>query len=149
MSDPPTSTPAPLDEDQIAAYVDGELSPEEAAAVEARLADDPDARAEVEDLRRMLRIVSDLPAVEPPPDFADRVVRKLRRARATRPEGPPLALLSLPFQVLSILVILVVAVLYMMAELDERPVSGPVRETPPAVRPATDAAPGGQRPVVP
>ncbi len=146
MSTPPTSTDAapPTDDALLAAYVDGELSPEAEAAVEARLRSDPAARAEVDELRKLVAVVSELPQVEPPEDFADRVVRKLRRARATPPESPALGLLVLTFQVLGILVILAVAALTMMAELDDRPIRGPVRETI-----APERAPGGPRPPAP
>ena len=50
-------------DERVSAYVDGELPPEEVARVEACLARDPEARAAVEDYRRLDRLVREL---EPP-----------------------------------------------------------------------------------
>ncbi len=140
----PTSNGPDLDDATLAAYVDGSLSPDEARAVAAKLADDPVARAEVEELRRMLRLVSELPEVAPSPEFTDRVMRKMRRMRAAAaPAGPGLGLAALAFQVLSILVILAVAAVYMMAQLEARPVGAPTRDVVPVPpRPGGEAAPG-------
>ena len=49
---------------ELTAYALGELAPAEAAAVEARLADDPAARAEVERVRRTARRLEDALAAE-------------------------------------------------------------------------------------
>lgn len=56
-------------ETRLNAYIDGELSPEEAARFEAELADDADAAAEAEALRNLLDQASALPReIEPPRD---------------------------------------------------------------------------------
>ena len=62
--------------DQLSAYVDGELTPEELAAVEAVLAQDPELRAELNAFKRLsneLRV-----------DEADRAVADVIRARLRR-----------------------------------------------------------------
>ena len=62
--------------DQLSAYVDGELTPEELAAVEAALAQDPELRAELNAFKRLsneLRV-----------DEADRAAADVIRARLRR-----------------------------------------------------------------
>ena len=105
----------------MTAYLDAELPAEEAEAFESMLADDPAARSELEDLRKVMQLVSSLPEVEAPPDFVDKVARRVRRRQLFSPDSALLGLVSLPFQVLSIVVILVAAGLYMMAQLESRP----------------------------
>jgi anti-sigma factor RsiW len=118
----------------MTAYLDDELSDDEARAFEARLADDPKARAEVEQLRRVMSLVQGLPEVQAPPDFAEKVARRVRRRVALGPDSP-LSLVSLSFQVLSIIVILTVAGLYMMTQLEQQPL-GIEREPLPSASPA-------------
>jgi anti-sigma factor RsiW len=105
----------------MSAYLDEELEASEAEAFESYLADSPDAQAELEDLRRVMTLVSTLPNVQAPEDFYEKLSRKLRRKQLLAPDGAVLGLVSLPFQVLSIVVILTVAALYMMAQLDQTP----------------------------
>lgn len=124
--------------ERITAYLDAELPADEAAAFEAALADDPEARAEVEQLRLVMSLVQSLPEVQAPPDFAEKVARRVRRRMALGADST-WSLVSLPFQVLSIVVILTVAGLYMMAQLEQQPL-GIERERIPA------AAPGQQAP---
>jgi anti-sigma factor RsiW len=131
--------------DLMSAYLDDQLDGEQAAAFEDYLESSADAREELDELRRVVALVSGLPGVEPPPDFYETLSKKLRR-RPSGPDAVTLTLISLPFQVLSILVILTVAALYMMAELERAPQGGLERDPPPtAPAPETD----GPRPVVP
>jgi len=104
----------------ITAYLDAELPEEDAAAFEAQLAEDPAARSEVEELRKVMSLVSSLPQIEAPPDFYEKVSKRIRRRQLFASEGV-LTLLSLPFQVLSIIIILTVAALNMMAQLEQKP----------------------------
>jgi anti-sigma factor RsiW len=106
----------------MTAYLDAELSADEAKAFESLLADDPAARSELEELKKVMALVSSLPDVEAPPDFAEKVARRVRRRQLLAPDSALLGLVSLPFQVLSIIVILAAAALYMMAQLDRQPV---------------------------
>lgn len=115
----------------ITAYLDAELPAEEAAAFEERLASDPQARSELEQLRKVMSLVSSLPEVEAPPDFYEKVARRVRRRQLFTETN--WGLVSLPFQVLSIIVILTVAALYMMAQLEQQPM-GMEREAIPGAR---------------
>lgn len=132
--------------ERMTAYLDAELSADEAAAFEAQLAEDPEARSEIEQLRRVMSLVQSLPEVQAPPDFAEKVSRRVRRRVLLGPDGA-WSLVSLPFQVLSIIVILTVAGLYMMAQLEQQPTSLE-RERIPGVR-APGSAPTGPAPIVP
>jgi anti-sigma factor RsiW len=105
----------------MSAYLDEELEASEAEAFESFLADSPDAQAELDELRKVMTLVSALPSVEAPEDFYEKLSRKLRRKQLLAPEGAVMGLISLPFQVLSIVVILTVAALYMMAQLEQTP----------------------------
>jgi hypothetical protein len=71
-----------------AALLDGELAPPAAAAVEAWLAAHPDAAAEVEGQRRVMRLVQDHPPPDPAPGAWDatlaRVHDSLRPAARSR-----------------------------------------------------------------
>ncbi|MFZ4515896.1 MAG: zf-HC2 domain-containing protein [Acidimicrobiia bacterium] len=63
--------------DLISAYLDGECTSDEAAAVEARCASDPTWRFELESVRAARRAVRALPALDMPPEVADAVKRAL------------------------------------------------------------------------
>jgi len=128
--------------ERMTAYLDAELPDEEAAAFEAELADDPEALAEVEQLRRVMSLVQSLPEIQAPPDFAEKVARRVRRRMALGADAT-WTLVSLPFQVLSIIVILTVAGLYMMAQLEQQP-TAIERESIPD--PKTDEAPAPAQP---
>jgi anti-sigma factor RsiW len=106
----------------MSAYLDAELPAHEAEEFESMIAGDPAARTELEELRKVMALVASLPDVEAPPDFAEKVTRRVRRKQLLAPEGALLGLVSLPFQVLSMIVILAAAALYMMAQLERQPV---------------------------
>jgi anti-sigma factor RsiW len=134
--------------DLMSAYLDEQLDADETAAFEDYLAERPDAREELEELRRVMALVSKLPSVEASPEFFDDLSRKLRRRqRNEQVDGGRLALVALPFQVLSILVILAVAALYMMAQLDQEPQGG--LEHDPVVQDPRSDEPAGPSPVLP
>ncbi|PRQ02764.1 hypothetical protein ENSA5_21170 [Enhygromyxa salina] len=101
----------------MTAYLDDALEAGDAASFEKYLDDSPEARREVEDLQKLLSVVRELPDVEAPPDFYEKLAKKMRRRRAG-PEGVSLSLISLPFQVLSILVIMVIAATFLMLEIE-------------------------------
>jgi len=111
--------PSPTDADALmSAYLDKQLAPEEAAEVEKLLAESPEAREELDGLQSMLRLVKNLPEVIAPPDFYEKVAKKVRRRRGRL---EVLWMVALPFQVLSVVLILVVAVTYMLLHLDHDP----------------------------
>ncbi|MGE0708372.1 MAG: hypothetical protein AB7N76_18845 [Planctomycetota bacterium] len=80
------------DRDDLSALIDGELPPEEQAALEARLAEDPALAAELEELRGLVAQVRDLPKVDAPPDFAASIMSRVvplaaaRGAKAMHPD---------------------------------------------------------------
>ncbi len=97
-------------------YLDGALEGEEAESFAKLLAASPEAAREAEALERMLSLVRELPAVEAPPDFYEKVAKKIRRRRMTGPGAA--GLIAIPLQVISILVIMVIAATYLMLEIE-------------------------------
>jgi hypothetical protein len=94
MTERPNDEVPGVTPERLAAYVDGELGPAERAAVEAWLANRPEARAEVEALHRLARLWQE--AAPPEPSEAtwagvrDRVAEAVRHhrpagRRASRP----------------------------------------------------------------
>ncbi len=76
------------DEDRanLTAYLDGELDEDAAQALEAKLSQDPAARAEVEELRQAWTMLDYLPRPTPSVSFTHRTMEKLsveRRATET------------------------------------------------------------------
>jgi anti-sigma factor RsiW len=117
------ATPKESSAELMTAYLDAELDPAESEAFESFLADSPEAQEELEDLRKMVQLVGKLEHVEAPPDFYEKLNRKIRRRQAFERDSGLLGLLTLPFQVVCIIVILTVAAMYMMAQLDAQPQS--------------------------
>ena len=75
-------TNAPMEPlgERLTAYLDGELSAEEARAVEQLLHDDPDAHRMYEELRRTASLVAGLPKHRAPQAVADVVQARLERS---------------------------------------------------------------------
>ncbi|MEZ4430136.1 MAG: hypothetical protein R3A51_20845 [Nannocystaceae bacterium] len=111
--------PSQSNAELMSAALDEQLAPEEAAAFEEMLAKDPEAAEEFSQLRDMLALVKNLPEVEAPPDFYEKIARKVRRRRMF--QGESFLLISVPFQVLSVLIVMAIAVTYMMLQLDRDP----------------------------
>jgi len=63
------STQKPQDFERLSAYLDNELSAADQAALEARLAKEPELAASLNDLRRTVQALRNLPAVKPPRSF--------------------------------------------------------------------------------
>jgi anti-sigma factor RsiW len=100
----------------MTAYLDDALEAGEAESFEKWLEDSPEARQEVESLQKILSVVRELPDVEAPPDFYEKLSKKLRRRRAGVEAS--IGLVSLPFQVLSIIVIMMIAATYLLLEIE-------------------------------
>jgi anti-sigma factor RsiW len=100
----------------MTAYLDDALEAGEAESFEKYLQESPEARAEVESLQKILSIVRELPDVEAPPDFYEKVAKKLRRRRAR--EDGAIGLVPMPVQVLSILIVMMIAATYLMLEIE-------------------------------
>lgn len=88
------STLSDDDRANLTAYLDGELDEEAAQALEAKLSQDPAARAEVEELREAWTMLDYLPRSAPSPSFTHRTLEKLsveRRAIETGKMPAPTA----------------------------------------------------------
>ena len=95
-------------------YLEGELSPEEHAEVQAVLDRDESLRAELESLRRTLEALGSLPAVSPPEDFLQQVRQKLRRTRKS-PFDISFGLeRKIPFEAISMVLIGILLALYLL-----------------------------------
>ena len=106
-------------EELMTAYLDHEMDEEETEAFEAEFADSPEAQEELADLRQVLQLVQGLPEVEAPPDFFEKVAKKIRRRKLL--EGDVPVFITLSFQVLSVMVVLVIAAVYTMIHLERDP----------------------------
>jgi anti-sigma factor RsiW len=79
-----------LDDELLSAYLDGELSADERAAVEARLATDPAAQQLLHELRSVSQSVQALPTESLGRDVSDEVIRRAHES-APRPGTAPSA----------------------------------------------------------
>ncbi|HWB78318.1 MAG TPA: hypothetical protein VG755_25305 [Nannocystaceae bacterium] len=131
----------------MSAYLDAELDAAEAEAFEKYLDESPEARSELEDLRKLMKLVGSLQPVEAPHDFAEKLSRRLRRRQGLHRDQGLLALVTLPFQVICIIVILTIAAVHMMAQLQEEP--GAVERDPAADPEHQHADTDGPSPIVP
>ncbi|MFW5840591.1 MAG: hypothetical protein ACOCZE_08430 [Planctomycetota bacterium] len=79
--------------DQLSAWLDGQLPQQEHKSIRALLDSDPDLRRQVEQLRKLRRMIGDLPRQEAPEDMAQRVLAAHER-KVLAQVNPP----SLPVQ---------------------------------------------------
>ncbi len=93
------------DFERLSAYIDNQLSPAEKADLEARLAQDAQLRAGLDDLRRTVRALRNLPTVKPPRSFT--LTPEQAGARARR--GPLFPVLRLAAAVCTLLLVVTVA----------------------------------------
>ena len=70
-----------MNQDQLHAYMDGELGPEAAAGVEAALASDPELAAQLRTLRAIDAALGVLPEASVSAEFTHRVLERVRRRR--------------------------------------------------------------------
>jgi hypothetical protein len=64
--------------ERLSAYLEGDLDADERARIERHLSGCPDCRREYRELRHTVDLLHALPAPDPPPDLADRVIARLR-----------------------------------------------------------------------
>jgi hypothetical protein len=64
--------------ERLSAYLEADLEASEQARVEEHLSGCPDCRREYRELRHTVDLLRGLPAPDPPPDLADRVIARLR-----------------------------------------------------------------------
>ncbi len=69
----------PISEELLSAYVDEELSADERATIEHWLAQSPEARAKVDDFRRLSAVFAELPRTEVPQEFPVKVLQLAER----------------------------------------------------------------------
>src|ERR1700676_2331743 len=70
----------PLNDDdkaELVAYLDGELDEAATQAVEAKIATDPDARAELDAMKQTWGMLDYLPKASPSPNFTNRTMERL------------------------------------------------------------------------
>jgi anti-sigma factor RsiW len=72
-----------FDDEQLSAYLDGELTPQERRAVEERLSADPAARKLLAELRAQREMIQGLPRFSIPRDLSQSVVALAQHRRAT------------------------------------------------------------------
>jgi hypothetical protein len=65
-------------EDRLAAYQDGAVTPEEKALVEAHLSSCAKCSSVLADLKKTVDLLKDLPEVEPPPWFTQKIMAQVR-----------------------------------------------------------------------
>ena len=70
---------------ELVAYLDGELDETATQAVEARIAADPEARAELEAMKQTWFMLDYLPKVEPSPNFTNQTMAQLTLEDAPQP----------------------------------------------------------------
>lgn len=92
-ADPPTTRPPDDGDDDLVAYLDGELEEVDTQAVESKLAVDEDARKKAEKLKKTFDLLDYLPKPEPSPNFASRTLTQINPT-AERPSSPALPVTS-------------------------------------------------------
>lgn len=85
MTMPSRGMPPPIDDELLSAYLDGQVSADERAAVEAAMAADPDVRARLADFRATVALLRALPQPAPRRTF----ILTPEQAAAIRPARVP------------------------------------------------------------
>ena len=67
-----------ISEEQLSAYLDNALTPEERAAVDRALAESPEVRQELADLRHLSHLLKEIPTPEPSEQFYRRVLENTK-----------------------------------------------------------------------
>jgi len=81
----------PIDDrerEQLSAYLDGEVDPQTARSIEAKVSLDPQTRHELESLRRVWGLLDYLPRPEPAADFTHRTLERLSGQRLQPRRAP-------------------------------------------------------------
>ena len=118
--------------DDLSAHLDGALGPEARSALEAHLAQCPDCRRALEDLRATVARIRSLEPVEPPPWLEAKILARVGRPA---PRGQRLLLLALRPQVQAAALALICFTGFLVLK-----VAGPRRAlVPPALQPAPPA----------
>jgi anti-sigma-K factor RskA len=86
MATTPPDDPDP--DDDLIAYLDGELDDDAAEAVESQLANDPAARARADEHKKAFDLLDYLPKSEPSPTFTNRTITRLMPTAAVSGSQP-------------------------------------------------------------
>jgi hypothetical protein len=86
-----TTPPEPDPDDDLIAYLDGELDDDAAEAVESQLANDPAARTRADEYKRSFDLLDYLPKSEPSSTFATRTMTRLMPTAAASGPQPVVA----------------------------------------------------------
>lgn len=127
---------------QLSEYIDGELDPLRNKSIESHLLACPVCRAEADGLTDCIRQIAQLPLVDPPPGFAQRVMAHAR-ALEVKPSFWQKIILPLRFSVpLQASAAVVIAVLAVLIYRNESPLkNNPTAPSlPTAIAPVTDQA---------
>lgn len=63
--------------DELVAFLDGELDPQDNEVVEAKISRDPNVRAQADALKKTWELLDHLPRPEPTPNFTERTVSRI------------------------------------------------------------------------
>ena len=97
------------------AYVDGDLSDEEAADFDRRLDEDPEFRRAYEEFAAFVDQVRSLPRLQAPDGFADRVKERIHTRSAGRFFGPDiLRARTTPYELAAAAMILIMSSAYIL-----------------------------------
>ncbi|MCB9640180.1 MAG: hypothetical protein H6727_14895 [Myxococcales bacterium] len=101
-------------EEMLSRYLEEDLDADERAAVEVLLEERPEVRAELESLRQTLSLMQRMPTIEAPPDFVQKVKRKVRRQKRIRVDQQHQ--FRMPYEILGVIVVILMFVLYMLVQ---------------------------------
>ncbi|MDP8224199.1 MAG: protease complex subunit PrcB family protein [Candidatus Lernaella stagnicola] len=131
-------------EQQLAEYIDGTLSPQEHAEVEAHLAENPELTEQLRLIRRLHPMVRSLPDEGTPPDMTDSILRATTRRRPVyfkdRVRG-----LSKSFRPLSAIAAVFVAIVISVALFGYLRLTDPLMEQAPLALSFNDTTSGEQQ----
>ncbi len=114
-------------------FLEGELSPQEVAELQAHLEGCATCADELEELRQTLSSLSGLKRVPPPPGFLGKVQQRIRKRSRGRFFEPDKLLNRIPFEWISFIIILIMLVVYMYT------IQTAVTDVSPAEKPGADA----------
>ncbi len=97
----------------INAYLDGDLSDEDALKLEARLEEDPTFAQEFEIFATVIAGLDDLPAESAPDDFVEKVETRIRERSRGRFFGETVYRSNLPFELVAVLMLAIMASTYL------------------------------------
>lgn len=114
----PPDTVSPRDE-QISAYLDGELDQAAREAFEREMAQDPELAAEVHELQDTLQALQGLHLPMPSEDFLQDVERKINRRSRGRFFETPEPRMRVPYEIFAALMLIILGAVYFYGQANE------------------------------